>query len=260
MKRSRTHAPMGLHHVSVTAVRDVTPRMRRFTVSAESLASFTDDGPDQRFKLFLPRPGQLQPSVTDGEGWYQAWQALPDAERPTMRTYTVRASRPELAELDFDIALHGDSGPGSAWAERARPGDRVAVFGAYAEHDPDPDARWHLLVGDETALPAIAAIAERLPAGLPVRAVVEVADDGEVQDLAGDADTKVTWVRRASGERLVAAVRDADLPAGRGYAWLAGESAAVTTLRRHLLNERGFAKDQVTFMGYWRRGESIDPS
>jgi NADPH-dependent ferric siderophore reductase len=158
-RTARRHAPMAMHHVDVAAVRDVTPGMRRITLAGPSLADFTDDGPDQRCKLFLPRPGQHRPPVAGGDGWYRQGQALPQHERPVMRTYTVRYARPHRHEIDVGIVLHGAvaGGPGSAWARRATPGDRVAVFGAYAEYDPPPDTRWQVLVGDETALPAIAA-------------------------------------------------------------------------------------------------------
>lgn len=261
----REHAPMALHHVDVTAVRDVTPRMRRITVAGPSLAHFVDDGPDQRFKLFLPRPGQDRPPVTAAEDWYADWQALSDDVRPVMRTYTIRAARPQHSEVDFDIVLHGDSGPGSAWAERVQLGDRVAVFGAYAEYCPPEDADWQLLVGDETALPAIAAAAERLPAGAYARIIVEVAEAAERQTLLSDAKLDVTWISRAdtpeNGEPLlVTAVREIELPPGHGYAWVAGEATAVTAVRRHLINDRGLTAEHITFMGYWRRGASIDPT
>jgi NADPH-dependent ferric siderophore reductase len=262
-RTARRHAPMAMHHVDVAAVRDVTPGMRRITLSGPSLAAFADDGPDQRFKLFLPRPGQHRPPVTGGDGWYREWLALPHGERPVMRTYTVRHARPELQEIDVDIVRHGagghgSGGPGSAWAERATAGDRVAMFGAYAEYDPPPGTRWQVLVGDETALPAIAAACERLPAGTGAHVVVEVADATEEQPLAGDV--AVTWVHRGA-DRLAGALRALRLPRNdSGYAWVGGEAASVKAVRRQLIAEHGLSRDRVTFMGYWKRGEAVDPT
>jgi NADPH-dependent ferric siderophore reductase len=253
---------MAMHHVAVAAVRAVTPGMRRITLTGASLASFTDDGPDQRCKLFLPRPGQHRPPVTGGDGWYQQWLALPPAERPVMRTYTVRRARPQHREIDIDIVLHGTDGPhpggpGSAWARRAAAGDRVAMFGAYAEYDPPPDTRWQVLVGDETALPAIAAACERLPSHTPAHVVVEVAGAAEEQPLAGDVH--VTWVHRGR-QRMAAALRALQLPGtDGGYAWVGGEAASVRAVRRHLI-DAGLPRERVTFMGYWKRGQAVDPA
>jgi NADPH-dependent ferric siderophore reductase len=180
-----------------------------------------------------------------------------------MRTYTVRHARPEQCELDVDIVLHGadgheTEGPGSAWARRATAGDRVAMFGAYAEYDPPPDTGWQVLVGDETALPAIAAACERLPAGTSAHVVVEVADAAEEQPLAGDV--AVTWVHRGR-HQLAAALRALHLPrTPGGYAWVGGEASSVKAVRRQLLAEHGLHRDRVTFMGYWKRGGAVDPT
>lgn len=267
-RRERTHVPMRLYDVRVDRVRRLSPRMARITFGGADLAGFADDGPDQRMKLFLPAPGQNPeeaPDVPRGDDWYQRWRAMDPAVRPVMRTYTVRAARPADAELDVDFVLHGDSGPASAWAERARPGHRVAIFGAYAEHHPLPDARWHLIAGDETALPAIGAIIDGLPSGTPARVFVEVADDAERRHLTAAPDVDVTWVPRAgapAGETsvLLSALRGADMPDDDPYAWVACEASAVRDIRRHLVGERGIAKDAITFMGYWRRDGPIDES
>ena len=262
-RRERTHVPMRLYDVHVGRVRRLSPRMARITFGGADLAHFADDGPDQRMKLFLPVPGRDAPDVPRGDDWYTRWRAMDPAVRPIMRTYTVRAARPADAELDVDFVLHGDSGPASAWAERARPGDRAAIFGAYAEHHPLPDARWHLIAGDETALPAIGAIIDGLPAGTPARVFVEVADDAERRHLTVAPDVDVTWVPRGgapAGETSVlqAAIRGADMPDDDPYAWVAGEASTVRDIRRHLVRERGIAKESITFMGYWRRGGPIE--
>jgi NADPH-dependent ferric siderophore reductase len=187
---------------------------------------------------------------------------MPADTRSVVRNYTVRGYRAAASELDIDVVLHGDLGPGSRWAAGVTPGDRVGLLDQGTLYAPG-DAPWQLLAADETGLPALAGIAERLPPGTRARAFVEVPspDDRVALPTAG-GDLDVTWLPRrpgdGPGDRLVAAVRAAALPAGMPYAWLAGESAAVTTIRRHLVADRGMDKRAVCFTGYWRRGVPAD--
>jgi NADPH-dependent ferric siderophore reductase len=243
---------MGFFDVAVSVVRPLTEHLVRITFSGPTLVGFTDDGPDQRCKVFIPRPDGSRPSVPRGADWYPRWQAMPDDERPTIRTYTVRAARPSDCEIDVDFVLHGDAGPASAWACRAAVGDPLVIFGAYAEFDPPSSTDWILLAGDDTALPAIAAILERT--SLPVLAFVEVDSPAERLDLP------VRWFCRSVRQSLVSAVCAAEFPAGTPYAWVAGESAAIRDIRRHLVREREIPAELVEFMGYWKRGGSIDPA
>lgn len=275
-RRGRPHVPLRFHDVVVRAVRPLTPHMLRITFAGPSLADFADDGPDQRCKLFLPRADGSAPVVPRERDWFTLLRALPEPDRPIARTYTVRAARPHLAEVDIDFALHlteagpAAEGPATTWARRAHPGERAVLWGAWAEYHPPAGTAWRLLVGDDTALPAVAAILERLPAGTPAHVVLEVADASAHQPLPTRADARVRWVHRAEalptgyqgadvvGGPLLAALRAAVLPAGAPYAWVAGEAGAVTAVRRHLVRERGLPADAVTFLGYWRRGGPIE--
>ncbi|MEU3330141.1 siderophore-interacting protein [Streptomyces albus] len=265
--------PFEFFDLHVVRTRRLGPTMLRVTLGGERLARFASGGRDQRVKLFLPQPGQTAPVVpTDaGENWFPAWRAMDPNIRGVMRSYTVRALRRGSAwgaadELDIDFALHGETGPASRWALRATPGDRVIVLGPVVEDNAGVDFRppagtdWVLLSGDETALPAIGAALEWLPAGMPVRVFAEVPHLADVQDLPTLADVRTTWLVREQARgtsraaRMVQAVRDAQLPAGTPYAWIAGEAGTVKTLRRHLVQERGFDRRAVTFTGYWRLG------
>lgn len=253
-------------YIQVIGVERVTPRTARITFEAESLDEGVGRTPDQQVKLCFPRPGQAEPVLPghsdDPMSWYQAYLAVPEDERPWMRSFTVRRRRPGGRVLEIDFVLHGDRGPASAWAARARPGDRLGMVGPsefYARPVPLAAAvagvDWVLLAGDETALPAIATLLEALPAGARAVAFVEVADAAERRPLATRADLAVHWLHRdgaAPGGPLTEAVRAADLPAGAPFVWLAGEASAVRTLRRHLVGERGLAKTSVEFAGYWR--------
>jgi NADPH-dependent ferric siderophore reductase len=167
------------------------------------------------------------------------------------RRYTIRVSRPETGELDLDILLHG-AGPGSAWGQDARPGDQVEFQGPRGKLQLRPAAR-HLLVGDESALPALAAICEALPPHEPAVAVVEVEDEGD--HLPVGAET--TWVHRrgaaAGGADLLAgALSRLGVPPGT-HAYLLGETRAMVALRA-LVEEHGVAHDAVFVKGYWNRG------
>ncbi|MFE9428650.1 siderophore-interacting protein [Kitasatospora sp. NPDC006697] len=249
------------YRASVLRAVRLGPTLRRITFGGPELRRFAGGGRDQSFSLFLPHPGQPEPllPIAAGEDWFTGWRELPEHQRAVMRSYTIRAHRPEPAEVDVDFALHQPAGPAAAWAGAAAPGDRVVLLGpAVAENrsvtfEPPADTEWVLLAGDETALPALGGILEWLPPGLPVHAWIEVPDPADIQDLAVPDSCELHWlIRGAAG--LPAAVRAAQLPAGTPYAWLAGESSLVTTVRRHLVRERGFARDRVRFSGYWRRG------
>jgi NADPH-dependent ferric siderophore reductase len=264
--RARDHVPMSLYELTVSRVSRLAPHYARVTFTGPELAGFADDGPDQRGKLLLPRPGQDAPVMPDlanePEGWYAAWRAQPDGVRSIMRTYTVRGARPESSEIDIDFVLHGDTGPGSSWAGRAAVGQRVAFVGSYAEYDPAPDTEWELLIGDETALPAIGAIFDRLGD----RPAIGLAEVSGAPDYLGTEAVPIARhpfdvVERIDdeGSALAAAVEALTLPDGPGYVWLCGESATVRRLRRHLVNDRGIEKNRIMFQGYWRYGVAIDP-
>ncbi|MBN9790637.1 siderophore-interacting protein [Pseudonocardia sp. TMWB2A] len=243
--------------LQVARTERVTPGMVRVTLTGEELAGFPGHGPDRRIKMFFPVEGQERPAVPRASTGGPVWPA--GEARPAIRTYTVRRFAPDAGghgELDVDFVVHAGHGPAAAWAVSAAPGDWVGVSEPGGRWEPDPAAAHHLVIGDESALPAIATVCETLAEdapGVPVRVVAEVADAGEEQTLPGDV--AVTWVHRGdapAGEPLVAAVRAAQLPDGRGQAWLSGESAAVKELRAHLLGERGFDRRAVYATGYWR--------
>ncbi|PSL00048.1 NADPH-dependent ferric siderophore reductase [Murinocardiopsis flavida] len=255
--------PLRYALIHVTSVRAVTPHMMRISFGGD-LAGFTSVAPDQQVKLFFGKPGMDVPVVpqvgADGDTmrWYQAYLAVPEAERPWMRAYSIRRHRPADNEVDIDFVLHGDGGPASAWALRAEPGDVIGMLGPTVSHIRTPGPHdWRLIVGDETALPAIGAILEALPAGLPVRVVAEVSGPDEEQDLSSEAAADVRWVHRGNippgrSGLLLDAVRAMDFPDGAVYAWVAGEASGVRAVRRHLVNERSVPKRAIAFTGYWR--------
>ncbi|GLZ33735.1 siderophore-interacting protein [Lentzea sp. NBRC 105346] len=237
--------------LTVVAVRPLTPRMVRVTFAGEGLDSF-ETWPDQQLKLLFPKPGFSLPRLDfdDVMSWYQAYLAVPEAARPWMRSFTVRSYDPSTATIDVDFVLHGPSGPASRWAAAVSPGDVVGRYGPdRMYHKPLGSADWYLLAGDETAIPAIGSLLESLSA--PVQVFVSVVDEYEKQDLGRE----VQWVPRGM---LLSAVSSAIFPDGSVFAWLAGEAGEVRELRRHLVGERGLAKQSIDFTGYWRRSLTQD--
>ncbi|MEU6700641.1 siderophore-interacting protein [Pseudonocardia sp. NPDC046786] len=243
--------------LQVARTERITPAMIRVTLTGEELAGFPGHGPDRRIKMFFPVEGQERPAVPRASTGGPVWPA--GEARPAIRTYTVRHFSPdtgEHGELDVDFVVHAGHGPAAAWAVAAAPGAWVGVSEPGGRWEPDPHAEHHLVIGDESALPAVATVLETLAAdhpAVPVRAVLEVADAGEEQRLPGTA--VVDWVHRGdapAGTPLVDAVRAVTLPDGPGQAWLSGESAAVKELRGHLIADRGFDRRAVYATGYWR--------
>lgn len=253
-------APFRFFALHVVRTRRLGPSLVRVSFAGEDLRHFFSDGWDQSLSLFLPHPGQDAPAVPVelGDGWWQGWRELPDDVRAVMRSYTLRELRRDPDEIDVDFVLHTPAGPASAWADRARAGDRVLLLGpAVADNRairfrPPDDTDLVLLWGDETALPAIASVLASLPAGRRVRAWLEVRDAGNVRDLVTAADAEISWLGEGTSLDVL---RGARLPsAERPYAWIAGESGSVKALRRHFVRERGVDRRRVTFVGYWRQG------
>lgn len=248
----------------VAGLRQLTPHMVRVSLVGDELRELVNPGPDAYIKLFFPLRGQprpvLPPADSDGSvSWYRTYLAMPDDVRPAMRTYTIRAHRPANGEIDVDFVMHAGSGPATRWVQTAQPGDEVAFIEPHGLYTVPTGASWQLIIGDETALPAIMSIVEGLPEGACARAFVEVEGPADELSVPPQDDVRINWVHRGNashGKRLLEAVHAARLPAGSPYAWIAGESGLVKFTRRHLVRERGVAKRMITFTGYWRIGTS----
>ncbi len=293
---------MEFFRVSVARIADLTPSFRRFTFTGEQLHRYGDPGFDQRIKVVFPSATASIDDMPTGEDWYTTWRELPVDRRPPFRTYTTRAVRGDLREVDVDMVAHDVSGPASAWIQSAQVGDELLILAPTVEREgvslgvdfvPPAEVEHVLLAGDETAAPAIAVILEQLPRTARGTVVLEVPDDRDAAYLPDHPGFAVHVTGRGSRQRnehLVQTVRDVapalcapgrgseveeidvdseilwDVPTRRKgatalrsaplYAWLAGESAGIKTLRRHLVSEHGVDRRAVAFMGYWRLGRS----
>ncbi|SDJ91710.1 siderophore-interacting protein [Streptomyces indicus] len=257
-ERPARKAPQA-HLAEVIRSEQLTPHMQRVVLGGAGLAAFTaGEFTDHYVKLLFAPEGVEYPEPFD----VQAIRAeLPREQWPVTRTYTVRAWNPELRELTVDFVIHGDEGLAGPWARDAGPGDTIRLLGPGGAYAPSPAADWHLLVGDESALPAIAASLEQLPEGARVFAYVEVEDATEEQKVSSPDGAGITYLHRAGrpvGEALIEAVRALDFPAGELHAFVHGEAGFVKELRRHLRMERGVAREQLSISGYWRLGHNED--
>lgn len=184
----------------------------------------------------------------------------PSEEWPVLRTYTVRDFDGE--RLLIDVVVHGDDGVAGPWARDVEPGgvgSLVVVRGPGGAYLPDLDADHHLMVGDMSALPAIAVALERLGTGARADIVIEVPDERDELDLPTAASTRLRWIHTACsplgpGEELVAAVRALELPDCDVQAFVHGEASWVRELRSHLRFERGIPRERLSVSGYWRAG------
>ncbi|MFH8801653.1 siderophore-interacting protein [Streptomyces sp. NPDC017936] len=249
--------PRKPHSARVVRTERLTPHMQRVVLGGEGLADFTAGTcTDHYVKLLFGAEGVTYPEPFDLE---RVRAEFPREQWPVTRTYTVRHWDAEHRELTLDFVLHGDEGLAGPWAARVRPGETIHFMGPGGAYAPDTAADWHLLAGDESALPAIAAALESLPAGAVAHAFVEVAGPEEEQKI--DSDVEVVWLHRGDrpvGERLVEAVRALEFPEGRLHAFVHGEAAAVKELRRLLRVERQVPREDLSISGYWRLGHNED--
>ncbi|WP_436697763.1 siderophore-interacting protein [Nocardioides sp. BYT-33-1] len=222
--------PMLLTEVEVLRVERVSPSFVRVELGGAALADLGPDGPvyDQRIKLIFPNAAGTLPSFAHAdESWWTTWIEIPEHERGSMRTYTIRDILGEGPDtrLVVDIVVHesddadghGDAldGAGNRWALQAAPGQRLVTLAPRKGHEfggiewSPGDAHRLLLVGDETAVPAIRGVLRDLPADATGAAYLEVPVDADIQELVAPAGVRVTWLPRnggARGEELHAAV------------------------------------------------------
>ncbi|WP_148613832.1 siderophore-interacting protein [Nocardioides rubriscoriae] len=240
----------------VISTQVLTPQLVRVVLGGPGLDGFAvPAGTDSYVNAsFVPEGAPYTVPFDD-----EAVRDLPREQRPYPRRYTVRSWDAAQRRLTLDFVVHGDVGRAGRWAQHAQPGDRLQLRGPAGSWVPDPDAGSYLLVGDESALPAIAASLAAVPAGRRVVAVVEVEDAAGELALTSPGELTVTWVHRAGAagrveDLLPAAVAAlAPLP-GTVSAFVHGEAVATRAVRRHLLEQEVVARERLSCSPYWRRG------
>ncbi|UZI26879.1 siderophore-interacting protein [Streptomyces sp. VB1] len=248
---------MTIHRAVVARVQQLTGTMARVTLHGDGLAGFRTTGAgDEYVRIFLPhgpdRTDVSLPRTTEQGGW-ETPEGQPVAP---MRTYTIRAVRPEAGEVDIDFVLH-EGGVASGWAAEARPGDVVGVNDPTGLYSPPADLSWQVLVADQTGLPAAARLLESTPDHVRTRVVLEAPAPSAVLPLREPSDSKVTWTYGGNGHGpsrladLVAAAVPPGTDLAGGYVWVAGETNALRSVRRYLRRDLGLPADRFKVVGYW---------
>ncbi len=259
--------------LTATVVRRerISPSFARLTLAGERLAHLPQHGYDHWFRMFIPSGAHQElplPNGTPEPDWYARFLAAPAACRPAMRYVTVREHRrtPHHAEIDVDVVVHGepgrpDTGPLSTWAQTAEQGETVGIIDQGLIFRPEMATEHVLLVGDETAVPALAGILRSLPHTAGGNAVIEVPTREDVQELSGPPGIEVTWLDRDGVSELLLAAARRVAAAGRRhhYLYAAGESAMTTALNQAMQRELGWPKERLHTVGYWHLDRAKAP-
>lgn len=212
----------------IVAIDMLSPHVRAITFGGEALQGFVSASFDDHVKLILNA----------------------GSDTPVMRDYTPRAYDAQAQRLTIEFALHGE-GPAARWAASAQVGDTAVIGGPRGSFVVPMDYDWHLLVGDSSALPAIARRLQELPASARVWVVADV-PEADRRVLPSAAQLNLQWVDGAKA--CEAAVRALPLPAGDGYAWCAGEARTAARLRQTLVDEKGHSRHAIRASAYWKQG------
>ncbi|RMX08127.1 siderophore-interacting protein [Corticibacter populi] len=249
----RVRHELRFRQLTVLAREQLSPHVVRIICSGDALGDFSSPGFDDHCKLVFPDPetGQLiLPAITsEGVVW-------PDGPRPAARDYTPHHHDPRQGLLAFDFALH-DAGPATTWALRAKPGDALGVGGPRGSLLIPTCFDWHLLAGDETALPAIGRRLRELPPDARAQVFILVDSSADEQSLPCPSHARIHWIHRRSGNSsLLSAIEQAAFPDGDFHAWVACEAAEAKAIRTHLIEARGANPKWLRAAAYWRRGSA----
>ena len=258
-----------VHTFEVLRSEEVTSHMVRVVLGGSGFDTFTpSEFTDSYIKLVVVGDdvdvaGLLRPLTLD------SFADLPAAKQPVVRTLTVRRADPAAREIAIDVVVHGEHGAAGQWAATAEPGQPVYLMGPSGAYAPDPAADWHLLAGDESALPAISVALEALPANAIGQVFIETAEPGDEIPLTGPDGVQVDWIYRGGRADLVGEDRAGDhaplIEAVKSAPWLPGQvqvfihgeaQAVMHNLRPYIRKDREVAAKWASISGYWRRGRT----
>ncbi len=258
-----------VHTFDVVRTEQVTSHMVRVTLGGNGFDTFTPSEFTDSYVKLVFVPDDVDVAALPHPLTLDSFNDLPAVKKPVVRTITVRHADPVAREIAVDIAVHGEHGAAGPWAASAQPDQRMYLMGPSGAYSPDPAADWHLLVGDETALPAISVALEALPANSIGQVFVEVADPDDEIPLTAPEGVQINWILRGgrsdlvgedrAGDHapLVEAVKTAFWMPGQVHAFVHGEAQAVMhNLRPYIRKERGVDAKWASISGYWRRGRT----
>jgi NADPH-dependent ferric siderophore reductase len=248
------YRPVPPRLVQVKKVVDTSPHLRRITFHSPTLQNYPSDCAGAHLKIFLPLASQTQPELPVLGEKGPIWPAA--ERRPIVRTYSVRAVRPDLCELDIEFAIHDHRGPAVDFARNAKVGDWLGITNPGGPETMLPAAAYSYLVGDPSSLPAIAALLETLPANAEGHAIIRVDSPQDVLNLIKPAGLELSWVIGGTEKTddVITQFCALNLLMEASTFWLAGEDSMVVKLRRYLRRERGCERQQLYAVPYWREG------
>ncbi|MEZ5218454.1 MAG: siderophore-interacting protein [Ilumatobacteraceae bacterium] len=244
--------PPPLEPATVIEREERSPRLVRLTFEGAAFASYPDLEPGGSIRLLVPGPVSTELVMPT---WNGNEFLLPDGTRPILRTFTPLHLDRDGQRLELEIVRH-PGGAVSAWAEQAAPGDRVAMSGPGAGYELEPDVLRYLLVGDETAMPAIGQLIALISPSIHVDAHLEVVDERAILETPWQENAHVRWHVREPGEapgaQLVEVVRRLEDVPDSMRVWAAGEAASMQAMRNHLFKALGVPRSRCSIRGYWK--------
>ena len=256
-------------NLEVTDRQELSPGMVRVVCRILNHDDYTDIAPPEKYVklVFFSEATLAQTPAGEFPDYWAARDTAAPEDLPVTRHMTLRRYDAAAGTVWIDVALHGTEGHAGPWAATAKPGDRLVAVGPGGKWEPDPEASWTMLAGDEAAIPAVLANIEALPATARGLAILEVQDPSHRHDLGEVAvpqGVDIHWVYRSSqqqGERaLVSAVAHAEWPEDLSsvQVFIHGEREAMKAVRKELFDRRSLDRSQVSLSGYWAAGRTED--
>lgn len=239
----------------------IAPHLVRLTLGGPGFENFVDKAVTDRYiKIMFAKP---ELGLTPPYDMEALREQLPMEDLPVRRTYTVRSSDPVAQTIDVDFVVHGDQGLAGPWAQNAQVGESVCFAGPGGLYFPRDEFDFHILCGDETAIPAISAAVESMDASMRGAVLIEVSDEQDEMDLGAPDGVEVIWVHRGAAfdpqnTVLENAVREVPWPEGRVQVFAHGEREVMKSLRGYFYNERGVDRRDMSLSAYWAYGRAED--
>ncbi len=234
----------------VLSVRDLSPHMRRITLTGEALSDFPENKESAHVKAIFPNPklGNNKPKL----GLYLGFKKF-------MRSYTIRSFDKLNLALTIDFAVNDHQGLASSWALKAKPGDYLGIAGPGEVKHPDLSANNHLFFGDITALPAIAATLEKLPTHATGHVYIQVPDEGDIQTLTAPSAIQIHWLvtHNKLTKKFVQALESHGTNLVDTAIFIAAEASIVRQLKQHLNNNCHYKKTMLYASAYWKQQKQI---
>lgn len=260
-QQARPRKPRVQRLLEVIRTERLTPHLVRVVLGGEQFdeIEFKTDT-DQYIKLLFADPALGLERPYDLEALREQ---LSPQQMPVTRTYTIRHIDREQKQIWVDFVIHGESGIAGPWAAQVQPGEKISFFGPGSGYAPRPEVDFHLLAGDESALPAIAAAVESMDAAARGAVVLDVADEQEELSFAAPEGVEVRWLHRGGdfspeNAQLAEHLKGLELPEGDVQVFVHGEREQMKLVRRLLVQDWGMDRREMSLSAYWAYGRAED--